>query len=404
MHQPKRLRTLRFFDINGNRDYFDDEQNREITQRVARQCYLPANALLLKLIKQHPEIKVAFSISGVAIEQFEAYAPEVLESFRALAQTGSVDFLTETHYHSLSSLMPGNEFELQVAKHQKQILRYFGVLSKVFRNTELIYSDETGLRIGKLGFRGVMIDGVKKALGDRSPHHVYSHPEMQTLKLIARDYRLSDDIAFRFSQGTASLNADEYISWLESIPSGEPIINLGMDYETFGEHHKEQSGIFRFLEDLMTGVVKNKSFRFMTPSEAVEELPHADKLTAPGFISWADEERDVSAWLGNEMQRDAFDSMIKMEGDVKMLLDKKLLQQWRSLQTSDHFYYMSTKKGSDGQVHSYFSPYPSPYEAFINYMNVITDLGLRIERLKGTSGIAATRDMINVGEDLTIPA
>ena len=403
MHQPKRLRTLRFFDIGGSRDYFDDEQNREITQRVAEQCYLPANALLLKLIQKHPEIKVAFSISGVAIDQLEAHAPEVLESFRALAQTGSVDFLTETYYHSLSSLMPGNEFELQVAKHQKQILKQFGVLSKVFRNTELIYSDETGLRISRLGFRGVMIDGVEKALGSRSAHQMYTHPETDRLRLLTRDYRLSDDIAFRFSQGPAPLSANQYVSWLESVPAEDQIINLGLDYETFGEHHKQESGIFTFLEDMMTGLVKNKEFRFITPSEAVEELSPIDKLATPGFISWADQERDVSAWLGNEMQRDAFDSIIKLESEVKTLLDKKLLQQWRALQTSDHFYYMSTKKGSDGQVHSYFSPYPSPYEAFINYMNVLTDFGLRIQSLKGEPR-PSTADAVAIADGLPITA
>lgn len=403
VHQPKRLRRLRFFEIGNGHEYFDEEQNREIIQRVAERCYLPANALLAKLIKRNPEIKIAFSISGLAIEQFEAHAPEVIDSFRALAQTGSVDFLTETYYHSLSSLMPGNEFELQVAKHQKLILRTFGVLSKVFRNTELIYSDETGLRVSKLGFRGVMIDGAEKVLGQRSPHHVYSHPEAPTLKLLTRDYRLSDDIAFRFSCGEKSLDASQYISWLESIPADEQVINVGMDFETFGEHHKKESGIFSFLEKLMTGLAQHKRFRFMTPSQVVEELTPIAKLPTPGFISWADQERDVSAWLGNEMQRDAFDSILRIESDVKMLLDKKLLHEWRTLQTSDHFYYMCTKKGSDGLVHSYFSPYPSPYEAFINYMNVLTDLDLKLKTLRAAT-LSHGGQMIRSSDVLLMPA
>lgn len=378
MHQPKRLNNLRFFDIGANRGYFDDDLNREIIQRVSANCYLPTNKLLLNLIKTFPHLRVAFSISGITLDQLEEYAPEVLDSFRALAQTGAVDFLTETYYHSLASLSSGNEFEFQVAKHQKAILRQFGMLSEVFRNTELIYSDDTGKRIRRMGFKGVIIDGVDRVLQGKSAHCLYEHPAADNLKALFRDYRLSDDISFRFSQAQGPLTADQYAQLLNAIPSPNEVINLAMDYETFGEHQKKETGVFLFLKNLLTKLAQDKNYRFLTPSEAVKELRVFGEFSVPGFISWADEERDVSAWLGNEMQRDAFDSLNKLEADIKALHNKELMQTWRTLQTSDHFYYMSTKKGNDGGVHAYFSPYASPYEAFINYMNVLTDFGLRV--------------------------
>ena len=343
---------------------------------------------MLKLIRQHPQIRVAFSISGITIDQLEESAPEVLDSFRRLAETGNVDFLTETHFHSLACINPGNEFEFQVAKHQRKILKHFGVLSKVFRNTELIYSENTGERLQRLGFNGVMIDGIDRVLGDQTCHRLYKSRQAPELKLLLRDYRLSDDIAFRFGQGIPGLTAGQYIGWLNAIPPHENFVNLGMDYETFGEHQKKDSGIFAFLEDLFTGLVRAENFRFVTPSEAVEMLEATAELPIPGFISWADEERDLSAWLGNEMQRDAFDTLMKMETDIKDLHDKAMLNEWRTLQTSDHFYYMSTKKGSDGGVHHYFSPYPSPYEAFINYMNMLTDFALRV-KIQKAAGVGS---------------
>jgi alpha-amylase len=383
VHQPKRLRALRFFDIGANRSYFDDELNREIIQRVATQCYLPANALLLKLIQAYPNIKISFSISGVTLDELNDHAPEVLQSFRRLADTGCVDFLTETYYHSLACMIPGNEFELQVAKHQKETLRHFGIVSNVFRNTELIYSDQIGARVAQLGFKGAVIDGVDRVLDTQSPHHVFEHPHAD-FRLLARNYHLSDDIAFRFSQNTTTLTAQQYVAWLDGIPEQEDTITLAMDYETFGEHQKKETGIFTFLETLLVSLARRPDFTFMTATEGVEQAP-VSKLSVPALISWADKERDLSAWLGNEMQRDAFDSLLRLEADVKDLHNKTLLKQWRSLQTSDHFYYMSTKRGSDGEVHSYFSPYPSPYEAFINYMNILTDFGLRV-KMEKTSG------------------
>ena len=376
---------MRFFDIGSNRSYFDDNLDKEIMQRVARNCYLPANALLLKLIRKNPHIKVAFSISGVTIDQLEQYAPEVLVSFRSLAATGSVEFLAETYYHSLACMAPRNEFEIQVVKHQQKIEEHFGVCPTVFRNTELIYNDAIGHRVADLGFTGIFTDGVDSLLGNQSPHHVFSHPVEEDMHILLRDYRLSDEIAFRFSQHRQPMTANQYIAWLTAVPEKEAVINLALDYETFGEHHKKETGIFTFLENLITAIAGKKTFRFLTPSEAVKNIKPSRPLAVPAFISWADEERDLSAWLGNEMQRDAFDSIMKLESDVKLLRDKTMLRDWRLLQTSDHFYYMSTKKGNDGGVHAYFSPYPSPYEAFINYMNVLTDFSLRLKTSKAAA-------------------
>lgn len=397
VHQPKRLGNVRFFDIGAGNSIFNDNLDRDIVQRISRDCYLPANALLLKMIKKHSNMRVAFSLSGVVIEQLEAYAPEVLESFRDLAFTGQAEFLCETYYHSLSCMIPGKEFEAQVLKHSEKIYEHFGVHPSVFRNTELIYNDDIGKRISRLGFKGAITDGLERILGGCcSPNHIFEHPD-NDLKILLRNYRLSDDIAFRFVENGKILTVDKYISWLNGLSSEEEVINLSMDYETFGEHHKKESGIFKFLEEFLTKVVKGKRFDFLTPSQALDKFPAHSQLSVPQFISWADQERDLSAWLGNEMQRDAFDSLVNLEFDVKNLNDMDTLEQWRNLQTSDHFYYMSTKKGSDGNVHNYFSPYPSPYEAFINYMNVLTDFSMRVKILKaGRVEVKNVRAALNV--------
>ena len=391
VHQPKRLNNVRFFDIGAGNTLFNDNLDREIIQRVARECYLPANALLLKTIKKNPDVRVAFSLSGVIIEQLEKYAPEVLKSFRDLAFTGKVEFLSETYYHSLACMIPGKEFEAQVLKHSEKMYEHFGVHPSVFRNTELIYNDDIGKRVKRLGYAGIITDGLEKILGGCcSANHVFEHPD-RGLKILLRNYRLSDDIAFRYMEGGKHLTAEKYISWLNGLSKDEEVINLCMDYETFGEHHKKDSGIFKFFEDLLTRLAKGKTFDMLTPSQAISKFQAHSQLSVPQFISWADQERDLSAWLGNEMQRDAFDSLLKLEFDVKNLNDPDVLEQWRNLQTSDHFYYMSTKKGSDGNVHNYFSPYPSPYEAFINYMNVLTDFSMQVRILK--SGKMETRKM-----------
>jgi alpha-amylase len=380
VHQPLRLRRFKFFDIGSGSSYFDDPLNREILERIARECYLPANMLLLKLIRKNPSIKIAFSISGMTLDQLKEFTPEVLDSFRALAETGCVEFLAETQYHSLACMVPGVEFEMQILEHIEKMTRYLGVRPRVFRNTELIYNDEIGRRISELGFNGIFCDGVEKILGYRSPHHLYEHPSGNELKILLRNYRLSDDIAFRFQQCDQKLTADKYMSWLNAIPADQSLVNIAMDYETFGEHQKKSSGIFNFLEELLDKIISQKNLRMVTPSEAISLEKPKDKLSVPAHVSWADRERDLSAWLGNPIQQDAFDTLLALQEKVMNAQDPVLEKCWRLLQTSDHFYYMCTKKDDDGNVHTYFSPYPSPYEAFINYMNILSDFTTIVNR------------------------
>ncbi|MBL0740595.1 glycoside hydrolase family 57 protein [Chryseolinea lacunae] len=373
IHQPWRLRPFHFFDIGSNHDYFDTPDNEEIAARVARQCYLPANALLLKLIQKYPQLKVAFSISGVALDQFQRFCPEVIDSFRKLATTGSVEFLGETDYHSLASVVPGTEFEEQVLDHTAKLQKYLGVHPSVFRNTELIYSNAIGRKICGLGFNGVFLDGIGNILGTRSRHQLYHHPEDTGLRLFLRDYTLSDDIAFRFQEHGKKLTPEKFMTSLAKTPAHAKVVTLAMDYETFGEHQKKESGIFKFLEGLLTSLATSGRFHLIKPSDAVTTVLPAGPLDVPDTISWADTERDLSAWLGNDMQQDAFENLVQLGTRVKALHDAELTDRWRRLLTSDHFYYMSTKKSNDGEVHAYFSPYASPYEAFVNYMNVIHD-------------------------------
>lgn len=379
VHQPRRLRPTRFFDIGSDVGFFNNDLNKDVIERVAASCYLPTNALLLNLIRKHPNIKVAFSISGVTLEQFEQYTPEVLDSFRALADTGNVEFLGETYYHSLACLMPGHEFEIQALKHADAIEKYFGKRPTTFRNTELIYNDEIGKRASLLGFNGIFTDGVSSVVKNtKSVHQIYKHPE-EEIRILLRNYLLSDDIAFRFNQNGTPLKPDTYIEWLNEIPAFEKVVNIAVDYETFGEHQKKETGILDFMKNLFIKLSKNEHFRMITPSEAVKEIAPHSELSVKDYVSWADQERDLTAWLGNDMQRDAFNSLKKLDQQVKAISNVDLLKQYRLLQTSDHFYYMSTKGGSDGTVHNYFSPYPSPYEAFINYMNVLTDFSFKVE-------------------------
>ena len=385
VHQPRRLRAFRFFDIGAGTSYFDDALNQEIIQRVANNCYLPANFLLLRQIRKNPEIKVTFSISGVALEQFEQYAPAVLESFRMLAATGSVEFLSETYYHSLAFLLGREEFVYQVEKHRQKMMELLGVQPTVFRNTELIYSDEIGRFVRKMGFQGVFLDGVERLTGHESPHRLYRHPDKNGPLLFLRDYKLSDDIAFRFSQKRWKewpLTSKKYHEWLEDMPDDQPLVNIAMDYETFGEHQKADTGIFQFLKGLLFRLHKSKKLTMVTPTEAINLLEPERTLSVSNYVSWADRERDLSAWLGNDMQHDAFENLQRLYRTIRKGDHPVLLDDWRYLQISDHFYYMSTKRKEDGNVHAYFSPYPSPYEAFINYMNVITDLSLQVEMRK----------------------
>lgn len=383
VHQPYRLRTYRFFDIGENHDYYDDYNNRFIMQRIAQKCYLPMNKLLLDLIKEFgSNFKVSFSISGMAIEQFEAYTPEVLDSFKQLAKTGNVEFLAETYAHSLSSLQDTDEFKRQVQMHENKIEELFGQKPTTFRNTELIYSDKIGDTVGKMGYEVMLTEGAKHVLGWRSPNMMYVNAINPKLKLLLKNFRLSDDIAFRFSLQSWPewpLTTDKFTRWMNEIDAKDEVINLFMDYETFGEHQWEETGIFDFMAALPAAIFKKTEFKFKTPKELGKELQPVAPIHVPFPISWADEERDITAWLGNDLQNEAFEKLNALAKKLPKTKDEKLWKDWLYLQTSDHFYYMSTKWFSDGDVHTYFNPYDSPYDAFINYMNVLTDFTIMLD-------------------------
>ena len=383
VHQPFRLRKYRFFDIGKEHNYYDDYQNEYIMKRVAEKCYLPMNKLLLDLINEYgSQFKVSFSISGTALDQFEMFAPEVLDSFKNLSNTGNVEFLAETNPHALSALKSKQEFNKQVKEHKAKIKKLFGYNSKTFRNTELIYSDEIGAMVADLGFNTMLTEGAKHILGWKSPNYVYTNAINPKLKLLLKNFRLSDDIAFRFSERSWEdwpLTTDKFVNWLNQVNEEEQVVNLFMDYETFGEHQWEETGIFDFMKALPQAVFKNSDYTFNTPIEVTKMHQPIAKLHVPYPISWADEERDLTAWLGNELQDEAFDKLYQLEGKIKKCKDKSILTDWKYLQTSDHFYYMCTKWFSDGDVHKYFNPYGSPYDAFINYMNVLSDFEIRVD-------------------------
>ena len=381
VHQPWRLKVYRFFNIGKDHNYLDDFTNRAIMQKVARQCYLPMNALLLKLIKENKgAFKCSFSITGSAVEQFRAYAPEVLDSFRALAETGCVEFLAETYSHSLAALSSKEDFVEQVKLHSKMIKEEFGKKPVAFRNTELIYSDAIGEMVSELGFKTILAEGAKHVMGWKSPNFIYTNSIDNRLRVLLRNYKLSDDIAFRFSnQGWDQypLTAEKFAQWV-SEENGE-VINLFMDYETFGEHQKATTGIFDFVKALPKAILKQPEVCFATVSEAAKAYQPVGVLHCPHVMSWADEERDVTAWLGNELQNEAFSKLYALKDKVKSLKNADFEYVWNFMQTSDHFYYMATKWLSDGDVHSYFNPYGSSYEAFINYMNVLSDFEIEVE-------------------------
>lgn len=382
VHQPFRFRRYRFFDIGKDHYYYDDYTNESIMNKVAAKCYLPANELLLKALNKHKgKFKIAFSITGMAIEQFKLYAPDVLESFKALARTGMVEFLGETYSHSLVSLKDYEEFKTQVESHSALIEELFGQKPQVFRNTELIYSDQMGEMVANLGFNAMLTEGAKHILGWKSPNFLYCNAVNPRLKVLLKNYKLSDDIAFRFGNNSWNewpLTASKYVNWIKNLGDREEVVNLFMDYETFGEHQSPDTGIFQFLEHFAAEVVKSQGLSFSTPSELAQKLQPVATVSVPHPISWADEERDLTAWLGNEMQQEAFNKLYSLLPQIKQCNDPKLMKDWQYLQCSDHFYYMCTKFFSDGDVHAYFNPYETPYEAFINYMNVLSDFSLRL--------------------------
>jgi alpha-amylase len=375
VHQPFRLRRFSIFDRGA--DYFDNPVNQELLRKVAAKCYLPTNAVLLELVERHAgRFKVAFSLSGLVIEQFQRFVPEVLDSFRRLAETGAVEFLAETYYHSLAFLYSREEFVAQVGLHRQLIRRLFGQTPTVLRNTELIYNNELGKVAAELGYRAVLCEGADHLLGYRSPTFLYTPPGVPRVKLLLKNYRLSDDIAFRFSNRNwpeYPLTAEKFARWVHQVNGNGYVVNLFLDYETFGEHQWVETGIFDFLRRLPEAV-------FKTPGECAAAYETSGEYDVPHMISWADTERDLSAWLGNAMQSNALHELYRLEPRVKERGDEALLHDWRRLQTSDHFYYMCTKHFADGDVHKYFNPYDSPYDAFINFMNVLDNLRGRLGR------------------------
>lgn len=390
VHQPLRVKKYRVFDIGLDHDYFNDNSetnlnNSKILDKVAQKSYLPANELMLKLLKKHKGFKISYSLSGIVMEQMEAFNTKILDSFKRLIDTNRVEILSETYYHSLSFFYSRAEFESQVSLHRAKVKRLFGITPKVFRNTELAYSNDLAKWADEVGFKAIIAEGWDSFLGWRSPNFVYEPVSTKNIKLLLKNYKLSDDMAFRFSEKSWRswpLTSDKFADWITSTNGNAEVINLFMDYETLGEHQWKEEGIFEFMENLPAEILARADNDFVTPSEAVSRYPARDKIDVPNVVTWADTERDLSAWVGNEMQSAAIDFIYSMESKIKETQNKNLIEDWRKLQTSDHFYYMCTKWFSDGDVHKYFNPYESPYDAFIAYMNAANDLKLRIKKFK----------------------
>ena len=392
VHQPFRLLPQTRFDLQAKASYFDDGLNRYITERVAERCYLPTNQVLLDAIERtNGRFRCSFSLSGTALTQLEKWSPEALDSFIELAQTGACEILCETAYHSLASITDAHELEAQVNSHRQRIEDLFGTSPKSFRNTELVFDNELAKRIEGLGFEVLIGEGADRLLGWRSPRYVYRPKGTTRLKLLLRDYLFSDDIAFRFSNPeweSYPLMADTFAGWLKRALPEEAFIGLFMDYETFGEHQSEETGILEFLTHLPEFVLAEENLDFQTPLELARNNKALDELDAPDPISWADEKRDLSAWLANGMQIEANKRLYDLAPKLRRAEAKggeELMETWRKLTTSDHVYYMYTRRHEDGNVHEYFTPYDSPHDSYLLFMNVLEDLERRVdEHLDGS--------------------
>lgn len=391
VHQPLRVKRYRVFDVGRDHDYFNDVSdtnlnNKKVFNKVAEKSYIPANNLFLKLLRKYPQLKLSYSFSGIVLEQMEKWNPRVLSSFEKLVATGRVELLAETYYHSLAFFYSKREFESQIELHKQKIEKLFGQTPKVFRNTELAYTNELAAWAERRGYDAILAEGWDSILGWRSPNFVYKPLGTKKIKLLLKNYKLSDDIAFRFSEKSWRdwpLTAEKFASWITSINGNGQVVNLFMDYETFGEHQWQEEGIFEFLKNLPNEILKHPDNDFVTLSEAAKRYPAMDSIDVPKVVTWADTERDLSAWTGNAIQLSAISTLYGLERKVLNSKKPKLIEDWRKLQISDHFYYMCTKWFSDGDVHKYFNPYESPYDAFICYMNALTDLKLRIKKEQG---------------------
>lgn len=385
VHQPYRIRHYTVFDSGMKHDYFeapydDNASNERILKKVAEKSYLPTNARLLQLLNENPEFKVSLSITGTVIEQMERWSPESLESFKRLTETGRVEIVAETYHHSLAFFYSREEFEVQVAMHRRKIQEVFGQTPQVFRNTELAYNNDLAYWADQAGYKGVLAEGWDPILGWRNPNFVYQPTYTDNIRLLMKNYKLSDDIAFRFGDTNWSewpLTADKFAHWLSEDGDGTNF-NLFMDYETFGEHQWHESGIFGFLEHLPKEWLKTEGHTFMTVSEVIDSFDPVDRVDVPQTVTWADTERDLSAWLGNAIQTSSINSLYSLRQKILDSNDLELIEDWRRLQTSDHFYYMCTKWFNDGDIHAYFSPYDTPYEAYINFMNSFRDVQFRL--------------------------
>ena len=396
VHQPFRVRQYSVFDTGESHDYFNEpnynsERNNEaVFKKVADKSYRPMNALLLKLLREHEDFKLSLSITGTFIDQAEQWAPDVIESFQALVATGKVEIVAETYHHSLAFFYSRNEFEKQVTLHRDKIKTLFGVTPKVFRNTELAYNNELAQWADSQGYEGILAEGWDPILQWRSPNYVYRPPATKNISLLLKNYRLSDDLAFRFSDqslGEWPLTADRYTDWLRQATEDAPLVNLFMDYETFGEHQWHETGIFGFFEETVRTWLQDKDNTFTTVSDAITANPPSDEIDVPYTVTWADTERDLSAWNGNRLQQEALKYLYRLESDILRTKDEQLINDWRYLQASDLVYYMCTKNLDDGAVHAYFSPYESPYDAFLFFMNVIRDLRWRLIQDHKTGGL-----------------
>ncbi len=380
IHQPLHYRVYRFFDIGRDNHYTDDFQNRYITGRSLEKCYAQANKLLLSMIKQFGDFfKVSFTVSGISLDLFEQYNPEIIEGFKALAKTGNVEFLATPYYHSLASLKNKNEFVEQTLLHKERIQELFGLTPSVFSNTELIYSDEIGKSAYEMGFEGMLTEGAKHILGWKSPNYLYSNALKTDFKVLLRNFMLSDDIAFRFSNTHWSaypLTAEKFVSWMNMSVENQDCINLFLDYRTLGEWQDKETGIFEFIRYLPKVVFENSDFKFCTPSELINAIEPVSPVYVPYPVSWSGEEKDMSLWMGNDLQKDAYDKLYKLEERVMGSQNPLLISQWRNLQSSDNFFWMNTKQHYVQGLHN---PFHSPYDAFINYMNILSDFSIQLE-------------------------
>ena len=383
VHQPLRIKNFSFFDIGKEQSYFDNSLNKEVLNKVSDNCYIPTNTLLLSLIKKYKrKFKCTFSLSGIVVEQLAKHRPDVIASFQALAETGCVEFLGETYYHSLSAFFNTEEFERQIKLHKTIIKKYFGVEPLYFRNTELLFNDELVEVLIKHKYKGCWLEGSENGLGKLNVNRNYYSIRNKDFTLIPRNFPLSDDIAFRYAKENKTLNADKFTRKVLRLKSEDNAIHLGLDYETFGEHFQSETGILYFLKNWIDKSIASKQIQFVSTSEGITIHPALKNLSIESTTSWADSEKDNSAWLGNDMQKECMEKLYAMREMVFKFKNKSLMDKWSILTCSDHFYYMSNKQHADGEVHNYFSPFDSPHTAYIAFINILTDLELKIGKMK----------------------